>query len=135
MWIGLSLVVTKEELSESKMSGSGDRTARLQAVNDEGERLLKGVSNYAYVVLLDVYGKTTSSEALAARIAELEVSGTSEMVFIIGGAFGVSEELRKRADWRLSFSPMTFTHQMVRLLLVEQIYRACKINRNEPYHW
>ncbi len=127
--------VTITELSESKMSGSGDRTARLQAVNDEGERLLKGVSNYAYVVLLDVYGKTTSSEALAARIAELEVSGTSEMVFIIGGAFGVSEELRKRADWRLSFSPMTFTHQMVRLLLVEQIYRACKINRNEPYHW
>ena len=127
--------VTITELSESKMSGSGDRTARLQAVNDEGERLLKGVSNYAYVVLLDVYGKITSSEALAARIAELEVSGTSEMVFIIGGAFGVSEELRKRADWRLSFSPMTFTHQMVRLLLVEQIYRACKINRNEPYHW
>lgn len=127
--------VTITELSESKMSGSGDRTARLQAVNDEGERLLKGVSNYACVVLLDVYGKTTSSEALAARIAELEVSGTSEMVFIIGGAFGVSEELRKRADWRLSFSPMTFTHQMVRLLLVEQIYRACKINRNEPYHW
>ena len=127
--------VTITELSESKMSGSGDRTARLQAVNDEGERLLKGVSNYAYVVLLDVYGKTTSSEALAARIAELEVSGISEMVFIIGGAFGVSEELRKRADWRLSFSPMTFTHQMVRLLLVEQIYRACKINRNEPYHW
>ena len=127
--------VTITELSESKMSGSGDRTARLQAVNDEGERLLKGVSNHAYVVLLDVYGKTTSSEALAARIAELEVSGTSEMVFIIGGDFGVSEELRKRADWRLSFSPMTFTHQMVRLLLVEQIYRACKINRNEPYHW
>lgn len=127
--------VTITELSESKMSGSGDRTARLQAVNDECERLLKGVSNHAYVVLLDVYGKTTSSEALAARIAELEVSGTSEMVFIIGGAFGVSEELRKRADWRLSFSPMTFTHQMVRLLLVEQIYRACKINRNEPYHW
>ena len=59
--------VTITELSESKMSGSGDRTARLQAVNDEGERLLKGVSNHAYVVLLDVYGKTTSSEALAAR--------------------------------------------------------------------
>lgn len=57
------------------------------------------------------------------------------MTFIIGGAFGVSEELRRRADVRLSFSPMTFTHQMVRLLLVEQIYRACKINRHEPYHW
>lgn len=127
--------VTITELPESKMSGSGDQAARLQAVNDEGERLLKGVSNNAYVVLLDVYGKTTSSEALAARIADLEVRGTSEMIFIIGGAFGVSEALRCRADWRLSFSPMTFTHQMVRLLLIEQLYRACKINRHEPYHW
>lgn len=127
--------VTITELPESKMSGSGDTAARLQAVNDEGERLLKGIANNAYVVLLDVYGKTTSSEALAARIADLEVRGTSEMVFIIGGAFGVSEALRRRADWRLSFSPMTFTHQMVRLLLIEQLYRACKINRHEPYHW
>lgn len=127
--------VTITELPESKMSGSGDTAARLQVVNDEGERLLKGITNNAYVVLLDVYGKTTSSEALAARIADLEVSGTSEMVFIIGGAFGVSEALRRRADWRLSFSPMTFTHQMVRLLLIEQLYRACKINRHEPYHW
>ena len=57
------------------------------------------------------------------------------MTFIIGGAFGVSENLRQAADFKLSFSPMTFTHQMVRLLLVEQIYRACKINRHEPYHW
>ena len=102
---------------------------------EEGERLLKQVNPKSYVVLLDVKGKTMSSEALAEKIADLEVQGISEMTFIIGGAFGVSEALRIRADFRLSFSPMTFTHQMVRLLLVEQIYRACKINRHEPYHW
>lgn len=68
-------------------------------------------------------------------MAELELDGISEMTFVIGGAFGVSEKLRNAARLRLSFSPMTFTHQMVRLLLVEQLYRACKINRGEPYHW
>ena len=85
--------------------------------------------------MLDVYGKTMSSEDLAKTIAKLEVDGISDMAFIVGGAFGVSEELRKSVHYKLSFSPMTFTHQMVRLLLVEQIYRASKINRNEPYHW
>ena len=71
----------------------------------------------------------------AKTVAKLEVDGVSDMAFIIGGAFGVSEALRQSVNYKLSFSPMTFTHQMVRLLLVEQIYRASKINRNEPYHW
>ena len=68
-------------------------------------------------------------------MAKLEVDGVSDMAFIVGGAFGVSDELRWSVNYKLSFSTMTFTHQMVRLLLVEQIYRASKINRNEPYHW
>ena len=76
-----------------------------------------------------------SSETMAAMISKLEVDGISDMAFIIGGAFGVSDELRQSVKYKLSFSPMTFTHQMVRLLLVEQIYRSVKINRNEPYHW
>ena len=104
-------------------------------VEEEGERLLKLVNDRSWLVVLDVYGKTLSSEALAAKVAELELDGISEMTFVIGGAFGVSEKLRNAARLRLSFSPMTFTHQMVRLLLVEQLYRACKINRGEPYHW
>lgn len=126
--------VTITELNESKLP-SADDSKRQAIVVEEGERLLKQVNPKSYVVLLDVKGKTLSSEDLAEKIATLEVQGISEMTFIIGGAFGVSEALRQRADLRLSFSPMTFTHQMVRLLLVEQIYRACKINRNEPYHW
>lgn len=127
--------ITITELNESKIGDKPSDADRKQVVDEEGERLLKAVPKNAYTVLLDVYGKTMSSEDLAKTVAKLEVDGISDMAFIIGGAFGVSEALRQSVDYKLSFSPMTFTHQMVRLLLVEQIYRASKINRNEPYHW
>ena len=127
--------ITITELNESKIGDKPSDADRKQVVDEEGERLLKAVPKNAYTVLLDVYGKTMSSEDLAKTVAKLEVDGISEMSFIIGGAFGVSEALRQSVDYKLSFSPMTFTHQIVRLLLVEQIYRASKINRNEPYHW
>lgn len=127
--------ITITELNESKIGDKPSDVDRKQVVIEEGERLLKNVPKNAYTVLLDVYGKTMSSEDLAKTVAKLEVDGVSDMAFIVGGAFGVSDELRKSVNYKLSFSPMTFTHQMVRLLLVEQIYRASKINRNEPYHW
>ena len=127
--------ITITELNESKIGDKPSDADRKQVVDEEGERLLKAVPKNAYTVLLDVYGKTMSSEELAKTIAKLEVDGVSDMAFIIGGAFGVSQTLRQSVNYKLSFSPMTFTHQMVRLLLVEQIYRASKINRNEPYHW
>ena len=127
--------ITITELNESKIGDKPSDADRKQVVIEEGERLLKAVPKNAYTVLLDVYGKTMSSEDLAKTVAKLEVDGVSDMAFIIGGAFGVSEALRQSVNYKLSFSPMTFTHQMVRLLLVEQIYRASKINRNEPYHW
>ena len=127
--------ITITELNESKIGDKSSDADRKQVVVEEGERLLKAVPKNAYTVLLDVYGKTMSSEELAKTIAKLEVDGISDMAFVVGGAFGVSDELRKSVNYKLSFSPMTFTHQMVRLLLVEQIYRASKINRNEPYHW
>lgn len=127
--------ITITELNESKIGDKPSDADRKQVVDEEGERLLKAVPKNAYTVLLDVYGKTMSSEDLAKTVAKHEVDGVSDMAFIIGGAFGVSEALRQSVNYKLSFSPMTFTHQMVRLLLVEQIYRASKINRNEPYHW
>ena len=127
--------ITITELNESKIGDKPSDVDRKQVVIEEGERLLKNVPKNAYTVLLDVYGKTMSSEDLAKTVAKLEVDGISDMAFIVGGAFGVSDELRRSVNYKLSFSPMTFTHQMVRLLLVEQIYRASKINRNEPYHW
>ena len=127
--------ITITELNESIIGDNPSDADRKQVVIEEGERLLKNVPKNAYTVLLDVYGKTMSSEDLAKTVAKLEVDGVSDMAFIVGGAFGVSDELRRSVNYKLSFSPMTFTHQMVRLLLVEQIYRASKINRNEPYHW
>ena len=124
--------ITITELNESKIGDKPSDADRKQVVAEEGDRLLKGVPKNAYTVLLDVYGKPMSSEELAKTVSKLEVDGVSDMAFIIGGAFGVSDTLRQTVNYKLSFSPMTFTHQMVRLLLVEQIYRASKINRNEP---
>lgn len=104
-------------------------------LSSEGERLLKQVPEGSYLFVLDVYGRQLSSEELAEKISELSLAGKSNLTFIIGGAFGLSNELRKKADFLISFSKLTFTHQMVKLLLIEQIYRAFKINRGEPYHW
>ena len=117
------------------MKDNPSEAEKLQTLTAEGERRLKQVPEGSYLMVLDVYGKELSSEALAEHINKLGIKGQSNITFLIGGAFGLSEELRSRADLRLSFSQMTFTHQMVRLLLVEQIYRSFKINRGEKYHW
>ncbi len=123
------------EIHEEKMPEAPSPAEKEQTLAREGEKLLKLVPDGSYLYVLDVYGKLKSSEQLAKEIADLGLRGRSSITFLIGGAFGLSEEVRARADERISFSPMTFTHQMVRLLLVEQIYRACKINRGEKYHW
>lgn len=123
------------EISEEKMKDNPSEAEKKQTLALEGQRLLKQVPEGSYLIVLDVYGKNLSSEELAAKIDELALAGKSHITFLIGGAFGLSEEVRGAADQLLSFSRMTFTHQMVRLLLVEQIYRAFKINRGEKYHW
>ncbi len=123
------------EIHEEKMPEEPSAAEKEQVLKKEGEKLLKLVPSGSYLFVLDVYGQLKSSEKLAAEINELGLRGRSSLTFLIGGAFGLSEEVRARADERISFSPMTFTHQMVRLLLVEQIYRAFKINRGEKYHW
>lgn len=106
-----------------------------RTVEEEGQKVLSLVSKDSWLCVLDVAGEVLSSEAFSKQIAELALTGVSNLTFAIGGAFGLSAELRQAAAFRLSLSPMTFTHQMARLILVEQIYRAFKINRNEPYHW
>lgn len=106
-----------------------------QVLEKETQRLLNIIPENSYVILLDVIGKQLSSPDLAAKLDELALSGKSHITFVIGGAFGYTDDLRRRADFALSFSKMTFTHQMIRLLLVEQIYRAFKISRGEKYHW
>lgn len=106
-----------------------------KTVEDEGQKLLSNVLRDSFLIVLDVVGEMLSSEKFAEKISELNLHGVSDITFIIGGAFGLSDEVRRAADFRLSFSKMTFTHQMARLILVEQIYRAFKINRGEPYHY
>ena len=95
---------------------------------------MKIIPEHAYVILLDLKGKEISSPALAAKMESLMLGGVSHLAFVIGGPFGYTDELRQRADFRWSFSPLTFTHQMIRILLLEQIYRAFKIMRKEKYH-
>ncbi|MEH7251936.1 23S rRNA (pseudouridine(1915)-N(3))-methyltransferase RlmH [Neobacillus niacini] len=114
-----------EELSEMEM---------LQVKQKEGERILAKISQDTYVFALAINGKMQSSEELADTLDKLATYGKSKIAFIIGGSLGLSEEVLKRSNEKLSFSKMTFPHQLMKLILVEQIYRAYRINRGEPYH-
>ena len=122
------------ELPEERMPAEPSEAERQQVLQRETERLLAVIPKDSYVIALDVVGKQITSPELAAKIADLGLNGTSHITFVIGGAFGYTDALRQRADFRWSFSQLTFTHQMIRMLLVEQIYRAYKIMRNEKYH-
>ena len=109
--------------------------AEQKSVEEEGKKLLSQVPKENFLIVLDVAGEFLTSEDFAKKIADLNLRGVSDITFLIGGAFGLSDEVKNAADFRLSFSKMTFTHQMARLILIEQIYRAFKINRGEPYHY
>lgn len=100
----------------------------------EAERIVRYVREDAYVITLEIKGKLLSSEELAEKIENLGTRGESNVVFIIGGSLGLGEEVLKRADFALSFSKMTFPHQLMRVILLEQIYRSFRIIRKEPYH-
>lgn len=100
----------------------------------EGERLLKCIRDDAYVIALAIEGRKLTSPGLADMISKLGVSGTSHIQFIIGGSLGLSPQVLKRADMLLSFSDMTFPHQLMRVILLEQIYRSYRIINGEPYH-
>lgn len=100
----------------------------------EGGRILKQISDDAFVVTLEIGGSMLSSEQLAAKIESLGIQGKSHITFVIGGSIGLSPEVSKRADYALSFSKMTFPHQLMRVILLEQIYRSYRIIHKEPYH-
>lgn len=105
-----------------------------QVKDKEGEKLLAKISPDTYVIALAIDGKMKSSEELADGLDKLATYGKSKIAFVIGGSLGLSNGVLKRADEKLSFSRMTFPHQLMRLILLEQVYRAYRINRNEPYH-
>ena len=123
------------EVNEEKCREHPSEAEQREHLEKEGERLLERVPKDALPIVLDVHGEVVSSEELSRRIDEYALRGTSHIAFLIGGAFGLGENVRRRAKWRWSFSKLTFTHQMARLLLVEQLYRAFKISRHEKYHW
>lgn len=100
----------------------------------EGERILKSINNNEYIIALAINGKKLNSIEFANKINDLGIHSNSNICFIIGGSLGLSDDVLKKANMKLSFSDMTFPHQLMRVILLEQIYRAFRINNNEPYH-
>ena len=122
------------ELADEK-TPDGASEAEEQAIREkEGERILKALKDDAYVIALAIEGKMLDSVELSKKIESLGISGTSHIAFVIGGSLGLAPAVMKRADYALSFSRMTFPHQLMRVVLLEQLYRSYRILKNEPYH-
>ncbi len=122
------------QVADEKTPDAIHDVQRKQILEKEGARLASHIKDDAFVIALAIDGDALSSEQLSEKIARLGLSGTSHIQFIIGGSLGLSDEILARADYRLSFSKMTFPHQLMRVILLEQIYRSYRIINNEPYH-
>ncbi len=122
------------ELKESRLPDKASAAEEKLVKQEEGREILKAIKPGTFVITLEILGKQLDSPQLAEKISQLSLEGKSSIAFVIGGSLGLSEEVSKRADFKLSFSKMTFPHQMMRVILLEQVYRAFKINRNETYH-
>ncbi|SUY48463.1 rRNA large subunit methyltransferase [Clostridium putrefaciens] len=122
------------EVSDEKTPDNASEKEEIQIKVKEGEAILKHIKDNAFVIALDLKGKTVSSEELASFISDLGTKGKSDLVFIIGGSLGLSQKVLERADYKLCFSKMTFPHQLFRVMLLEQIYRGFRIIKGEPYH-
>ena len=122
------------EVADEKTPDGASELVVSQIKEKEAERMEKYRPESAYVIALAIEGKKLTSEKLAEKIDSLGISGTSHLVFLIGGSLGMSDRLLKRADYLLSFSDMTFPHQLMRVILLEQVYRSYRIIHGEPYH-
>lgn len=123
-----------KETADEKTPEKASEVEREQILYREGERISRLIPEDAFVVTLEIEGKRLSSEAFAGEIERLGVSGISQIVFVIGGSLGLHNIIKERADLAVSFSDMTFPHQLMRVILLEQIYRAYRIISGEPYH-
>ncbi|MDT2829139.1 MAG: 23S rRNA (pseudouridine(1915)-N(3))-methyltransferase RlmH [Enterococcus viikkiensis] len=126
----MSLIEVPDEKAPEKLS----EAEMIQVKAKEGERILAKVKESEYVFALAINGKNPSSEDFAKTLDTLQTSGNSQFVFVIGGSLGLSDDVLKRSNAQISFGKMTYPHQLMRLILVEQIYRAMRINAGEPYH-
>ncbi len=122
------------ELQDEKIPNNSSIQDEEKIKKIEGEKILKHISESDYVIALCIEGNTLSSEKFAAKIDELKTYGNSNQVFVIGGSLGISDEVKNISKFKLSFSPMTLPHHLMRLVLLEQIFRAYKINSNQIYH-
>lgn len=122
------------EVADEKTPDNASASQELQIKAKEGDRILSSIKDDMHVIALAIEGKQLSSTELADKIDKLGISGRSSIAFVIGGSLGLDERVLKRADFKLSFSPMTFPHQLMRVILLEQIYRAYRIIAVEPYH-
>ena len=122
------------EVPDEKTPDNASQKEEEQIKAKEGVAILKHVKETSYVIALAINGKQLSSEELAGQLSNLAINGNSNVVFIIGGSLGLSQEVLTRANYKLSFSKMTFPHQLMRMILVEQVYRGFRIINGEPYH-
>jgi len=122
------------EVPDEKAPENLSPAEELIVIQKEGQGILKYVKDDTYMIALAIQGKELSSEGLADFINNLGIKGRSNIAFVIGGSLGLCNEVLKRADFKLSFSPMTFPHQLMRVILLEQIYRGFRIIKGEPYH-
>ncbi|MCJ0586941.1 23S rRNA (pseudouridine(1915)-N(3))-methyltransferase RlmH [Enterococcus cecorum] len=122
------------ELADEKAPENLSETQMMQIKDKEGERILAKIKDQEYVIALAIEGKNPSSEAFAQKIENLGIQGKSQLVFVIGGSLGLSTSVMQRSNAQISFGKMTFPHQLMRVMLTEQIYRAFRIIHNQPYH-
>lgn len=122
------------EVADENTPQNASESMEEQIKNKEGERILKYINDSMYVIALAIEGKEASSVQFAGKLERLGIEGTSDICFVIGGSLGLAKDVYQRADELLSFSPMTFPHQLMRVILLEQIYRCFRIIHNEPYH-
>ena len=122
------------EVPDEKTPDGASEGLELQIKEKEGERILQKIPDGAFVVALAIDGKMLDSEELAGQMERWNVGGISHVVFLIGGSLGLAPTVLKRADYKLSFSKMTFPHQLTRVILLEQVYRSFRIRNHEPYH-
>lgn len=122
------------QVADEKTPDGASKVLESQIKEKEGERILAQIKDGAYVIALAIEGRMLDSVELSERLRHLAVSGISQIVFIIGGSLGLAQRVLDRADFCLSFSKMTFPHQLMRVILLEQIYRSYRIVNHEPYH-
>ena len=122
------------EVADEKTPDRASAAEELQIQELEGARLMKNIKDSDYVIALAIDGKMLDSVELSRKMESLGVQGESSIVFVIGGSLGLSDEVLKRADYKLSFSKMTFPHKLMRMILLEQVYRGYRIMYGEPYH-